>query len=71
MQQPELLVVVLLLWILPIAFVIWAIVSAVSALQRIARALENVVPEKLSASMEETATEKGDPAYKYIPKPKK
>ncbi|NDV52911.1 hypothetical protein [Salipiger sp. PrR003] len=65
------LVILLIVYLAPLVFVIWAILSVVAALKRIATALEAQALGDGNASASPAARAKSnDPAYKYIPKPK-
>ena len=79
MMAPGAYTLMLLLYLAPFVFLIWAIVSAVSALKRIASALENGSFNGAMAGgqngvqaqppvAEQRVKEARDPAYKYMPK---
>lgn len=62
------LFLLLVIYVLPLVFIVWAIVAVVNALKRIAVALERAFPEEGKISGQRASTKSEDPAYKYLPK---
>lgn len=64
----EFAILVVVFYLASAWFVIWAVVSAVGALKRIAAALEAQVDKNTPDTPWSRSSKRDDPAYKYIPK---